>query len=108
MSSAVYRLSRSSVLTLIFLSRYFGRAKELPGVKELFASNGEPLRSLELALNLTKSPIHTAAESAEAETYKHQRHDAFSNQGPAYYGDEDEKDGDLFKYEQEAEAEGAF
>ncbi|ORY90753.1 Isy1-like splicing factor [Leucosporidium creatinivorum] len=65
--------------------KYFGRAKELPGVKELFASS--------------------AAESAEAETYKHQRHDIFSNQGQAYYGDEDEKDGDLIKYEQEAEAE---
>lgn len=30
------------------------------------------------------------------------------NQGPSYYGDLDEVDGKLLKYEQEAEDKGAF
>jgi len=30
------------------------------------------------------------------------------NQGPSYYGDLDEMDGKLLKYEQETEEEGAF
>ena len=30
----------------------------------------------------------------------------FMNQGPAYYGDLDESDGKLLKYEREAEEEG--
>lgn len=32
----------------------------------------------------------------------------YMNQGPAYYGDLDEADGQLLKYEQEAEEEGAL
>ena len=31
----------------------------------------------------------------------------FTSQGPAYYGDLDEKDGELLKYEREQEDDGA-
>ncbi|KAM0787911.1 hypothetical protein ACM66B_006119 [Microbotryomycetes sp. NB124-2] len=65
--------------------KYFGRAKDLPGVKELFAS--------------------AAAESEEAEKYKHQRHTIFSNPGPNYYGELDDEDDELLKAEREAEEE---
>ncbi|KAK4052143.1 NineTeen Complex (NTC) component [Microbotryomycetes sp. JL201] len=65
--------------------KYFGRAKDLPGVKELFAS--------------------AAAESEEAEKYKHQRHTIFSNPGPNYYGEQDDQDEALLKAEREAEEE---
>lgn len=34
------------------------------------------------------------------------RRDNFGGQPPAYYGDEDEQDGDLVAYEKEAEQEG--
>ena len=57
-------------------------------------------------LHLADLPLSQAADTAEAESFKHQRKDIFSNQGPAYFGDEDEQDGELLKYEQEAEAEG--
>ncbi|KAH8112817.1 Isy1-domain-containing protein [Phellopilus nigrolimitatus] len=64
--------------------KYFGRAKELPGVKELFQS-----RSKE------------EDEENQAQAY----YKKFVGQGPAYYGDLDEKDGSLLKYERETEEE---
>ncbi|KAF9555507.1 Isy1-domain-containing protein [Agrocybe pediades] len=64
--------------------KYFGRAKDLPGVRELFQSrkNEEEEENQILAY------------------YK-----KFMNQGPAYYGDLDEVNGKLLAYEQEAEDE---
>ncbi|KAF9484268.1 pre-mRNA-splicing factor ISY1 [Pholiota conissans] len=64
--------------------KYFGRAKDLPGVRELFESrkNEEEEENQVLAY------------------YK-----KFMNQGPSYYGDLDEVDGKLLAYEQEAEEE---
>ena len=42
-------------------------------------------------------------ENATSNFYK-----KFTNQGPAYFGDLDEADGGLLKYEEEAEKAGAF
>ncbi|KAG7096098.1 hypothetical protein E1B28_006774 [Marasmius oreades] len=64
--------------------KYFGRAKDLPGVRELFQSRKQD----------------EAEESQTVAYYK-----KFMNQGPAYYGDLDEVDGSLLRYEQEAEDE---
>ncbi|KAI5478773.1 pre-mRNA-splicing factor ISY1 [Pseudohyphozyma bogoriensis] len=66
--------------------KYFGRAKELPGVRELFES--------------------AAAETKELESFKTQKVDMFAKAGPGYYGDDEEADGELLKAEGEAEAEG--
>lgn len=65
--------------------KYFGRARELPGVKELFQS--------------------AAAESAEIESYKTQRVDKFSQVGPGYFGELDEEDAELLAFERAAEVE---
>jgi pre-mRNA-splicing factor ISY1 len=65
--------------------RYFGRAKDLPGVKELFSSRKKEEEEESQALSYYKK---------------------FMNQGPAYFGDLDETDGKLLEYEQEAEEEG--
>jgi len=62
--------------------KYFGRAKELPGVKELFASKKKDEEEENLAANYYKK---------------------FLNHGPAYYGDRDEEDGKLLEYEMQAE-----
>lgn len=66
-------------------SRYFGRAKDLPGVKELFSSRKKDEEEENQALSYYKK---------------------FTNQGPTYFGDLDESDGTLLEYEQEAEDEG--
>lgn len=65
--------------------RYFGRAKDLPGVRELFQSRKNEEDEDNQALAFYKK---------------------FMNQGPVYYGDLDETDGSLIKAEQEAEEEG--
>ncbi|KAL5514610.1 hypothetical protein ACEPAG_1926 [Sanghuangporus baumii] len=62
--------------------KYFGRAKELPGVKELFQGR---------------------KKEQEEEDQIHAFYKKFTGQGPAYYGDLDEKDGELLKYEREQE-----
>ncbi|SJL13180.1 related to Pre-mRNA-splicing factor ISY1 [Armillaria ostoyae] len=64
--------------------KYFGRAKELPGVRELFQSrkNEEEEENQTLAF------------------YK-----KFLGQGPAYYGDTDEVDGKLLEFERQAEGD---
>jgi hypothetical protein len=69
------------------LCRYFGRAKELPGVKELFESR---------------------KKEEDEENATHTFYKKFTNQGPAYFGDVDEADGELLKYEEAAEQEGMF
>lgn len=65
--------------------RYFGRAKELPGVKELFQSR---------------------VKEEDEENQVHAYYKKFTNQGPSYYGDLDEKDGSLLEYEKEMEEAG--
>ncbi|PFH48333.1 hypothetical protein AMATHDRAFT_76785 [Amanita thiersii Skay4041] len=64
--------------------KYFGRAKDLPGVRELFQSRKKEEEEENQALSYYKK---------------------FMNQGPAYYGDLDENDGSLLKVEREAEEE---
>ncbi|KAF8812834.1 Isy1-like splicing factor [Phlegmacium glaucopus] len=64
--------------------KYFGRAKDLPGVRELFQSRKKE-------------------EEEENQVLAHYK--KFMNQGPAYYGDLDEGDGKLLTYEREAEEE---
>jgi pre-mRNA-splicing factor ISY1 len=63
--------------------KYFGRAKDLPGVKELLN------RSVE--------------QEAEMESYRSLKYKRFANQPLAYYGDEDEDDGLVLAAEEEAE-----
>jgi pre-mRNA-splicing factor ISY1 len=65
--------------------KYFGRAKDLPGVKEL--------------LN------RTAEQEAELESFRSLKYKRFAGQPPSYYGDEDEDDGVLLKAETMAESE---
>lgn len=67
------------------LLRYFGRAKELPGVKELFESKKKEEEEENQALAFYKK---------------------FMNQSPGYFGDLDEQNPELLKYEREAEDEG--
>jgi pre-mRNA-splicing factor ISY1 len=65
--------------------RYFGRAKDLPGVKELFMSKKKE-------------------EDEENQTLAHYK--KFIGQGPAYFGDVDEVDRSLLESEREAEEAG--
>lgn len=85
-TSASISLCSALILPLSIVQRYFGRAKELPGVKELFQSRKK----------------EEDEETATQGFYKR-----FTNQGPAYFGDLDEVDGELLKYEQAAEENGA-
>ncbi|TCD63426.1 NineTeen Complex (NTC) component [Steccherinum ochraceum] len=64
--------------------KYFGRAKDLPGVRELF-----------------QSKKREEDEENQAQTY----YKKFTNQGPAYFGDLDEQDGSLLEFERKAEEE---
>jgi len=64
--------------------KYFGRAKDLPGVRDLFQSKKTE-----------------EDEENQAQSY----YKKFTNQGPAYFGDMDENDGSLLEYEKEAEEE---
>jgi len=65
--------------------KYFGRAKELPGVKELFEEQ--------------------AAEASLEASYKKERTTIFDNVGPEYYGYQEEQNEELLKSEREAEEE---
>ena len=65
--------------------KYFGRAKELPGVKELFMSK---------------------KTEEDEENRVHSYYKKFTNQGPAYFGDLDEAEGKLLEFEMNAEEEG--
>ncbi|KAM6501501.1 Isy1-like splicing factor [Amanita muscaria] len=65
--------------------KYFGRAKDLPGVRELFQGRKKEEEEENQALAYYKK---------------------FMNQGPEYYGDLDESDGKLLQFECEAEEEG--
>lgn len=65
--------------------RYFGRAKDLPGVRELFQSR---------------------KKEEEEENQAFAFYKKFMNQGPSYYGDLDENDGTLIQHEHAAEEQG--
>ena len=65
--------------------RYFGRAKDLPGVRELFQS-------------------HKTEVEEESQALHHYK--KFMNQGPSYYGDADDTNETLLDYERAAEEEG--
>jgi hypothetical protein len=85
-TSAVFRtLCFVHCFTIYF--RYFGRAKELPGVRELFQSRKK----------------EEEEENQVTAFYK-----KFTNQGPVYFGDLDETDGRILSYEKKAEDEGKF
>jgi len=64
--------------------KYFGRAKDLPGVRELFEGR---------------------KKDEEEENQVLAYYKKFMNQGPSYFGDLDEADGKLLKFEREAEDE---
>ncbi|CAO1634718.1 unnamed protein product [Sympodiomycopsis kandeliae] len=68
--------------------KYFGRAKDLPGVKELLSN---------------ASSIQESQEAKEERLSSKYRQ--FLNQPPSYLGDEDEDDGVLLKEEEERELE---
>ncbi|TXT15952.1 hypothetical protein VHUM_00455 [Vanrija humicola] len=61
--------------------KYFGRARDLPGVKEMFAKG---------------------AQAATEESARNASFQMFRNQGPDYYGDNDELDPKLAAEEEEA------
>lgn len=67
--------------------KYFGRAKDLPGVRELFQSR---------------------KKEEEEENQVFAFYKKFLNQGPVYYGDLDDNDQNLLHYERQAEAEGTL
>jgi pre-mRNA-splicing factor ISY1 len=69
------------------LSRYFGRAKDLPGVRELFEGR---------------------KKEEEEENQVFAFYKKYLNQGPVYYGDLDDNDQNLLHYERQAEVEGTF
>ncbi|KAK7678719.1 hypothetical protein QCA50_018301 [Cerrena zonata] len=64
--------------------KYFGRAKDLPGVRDLFQSK---------------------KKEEEEENQVENFYKKFTNQGPAYFGDMDENDGSILEYERQAEEE---
>ncbi|EKM56643.1 uncharacterized protein PHACADRAFT_118486 [Phanerochaete carnosa HHB-10118-sp] len=64
--------------------KYFGRAKDLPGVRELFQSKKKE-----------------EDEENQVQAY----YKKFMNQGPTYFGDLDESDGKLLEFERHAEEE---
>lgn len=66
--------------------KYFGRAKDLPGVKELFE--------------------RTQEQDEQLESFRTQKYKRFQDQSGAYFGDEDEDDGVLLDQEYDAEARG--
>ncbi|KAJ3213812.1 NineTeen Complex (NTC) component [Dinochytrium kinnereticum] len=76
--------------------RYFGRAKELPGVKELFEQEGFE------KCNLGGTNRHVVEMEEKSKT----RSDMFRSVDADYYGYRDEDDGKLLAYERQI-AEGA-
>ena len=76
---------RRPPLKILHLYRYFGRAKDLPGVKELFQSKKKE-------------------EEEENQIVLHYKR--FVGQGPGYFGDLDESDETLLEFEREAEEAG--
>ncbi|SCV72429.1 BQ2448_3966 [Microbotryum intermedium] len=88
--------------------KYFGRAKDLPGVRDMFASRCMlPIRAYgsQRDRSLIYDSFIAATEEAELDSHKKQRINLFANPAPGYYGDEDEIDASLLESERTAEAE---
>ena len=81
--------------------RYFGRAKDLPGVKEMFTRGGQ--FCLFLLFGSVDMSVVAEANEESARNASFQR---FRNQGPAYYGDEDELDAALLEEEEDLARQG--
>lgn len=86
--------------------KYFGRAKELPGVREMFQSKGgsgsaSAPQDSKLMLSLAANSAEETEESARQNAYR-----KFMNQGPAYFGDVDEVDEELVREERDMERRG--
>ena len=81
-------------------NRYFGRAKELPGVREMFNKGGT---YLPLPFRFEAD---LAAKAATEESARNASFQKFRNQGTEYYGDNDELDGDLLAEEDELARKG--
>jgi pre-mRNA-splicing factor ISY1 len=81
--------------------KYFGRARELPGVKEMFSKS-----SKSHAPNFIKEGAYRIAQQATEESARNASFQMFRNQGPEYYGDFDEADEALAKEEEEASKAG--
>jgi pre-mRNA-splicing factor ISY1 len=54
-----------------------------------------------------KELFESRAKEEDEENQLHAYYKKFTNQGPSYFGDLDEKDGTLLQYEQEQEDIGA-
>jgi pre-mRNA-splicing factor ISY1 len=54
-----------------------------------------------------KELFESRKKEEDEENATHNFYKKFSNQGPAYFGDLDEADGELIRYEEAAEQEGA-
>ncbi len=78
-------LGMTQIDRLTYSSRYFGRAKDLPGVRELFLGRKKE-------------------EEEENQTLAYYK--KFLNQGPVYYGDLDDNDQNLLHFERQSEVEG--
>lgn len=81
--------------------KYFGRARELPGVKEMFSKS-----SKSHALIFINEGAYRIAQQATEESARNASFQMFRNQGPDYYGDFDEADEALAKEEEEASKAG--
>lgn len=101
----VILLPCGSPACLIATHRYFGRAKELPGVKELFEQSGALVFPSVLPSKVTLT-TRTVAEQAELDSYKTTQASIFDNVDPSYYGEED--DAALVAEERQAELKGAL
>ena len=92
--------SQLAVVSRTERGRYFGRAKDLPGVKEMFTRTGESDRSpIEVVADL-------AAQQMNEDTARNATIQRFRNQGTEYFGDNDEMDEGLTQEEDELARQG--
>lgn len=82
--------------------KYFGRAKELPGVKEMFSKSSASVSSWGW------EEAYIIATQASEESARNASFQMFRNQGPEYYGDFDEADEALAEEEEKASREGKY
>lgn len=84
-SASVFRVSYRPSIDSLSCFRYFGRAKDLPGVKELFQ----------------RGAVQETEDNARYASFQ-----KFRNNGDDYYGNLDEVNPELVKEEEEMEVEG--
>lgn len=119
MSRRYSGLSLACVL-ILWAFRYFGRARELPGVKELFAKKGRSwvigvspsARHALLPVHLPTDPAlfrrsFSSAPVGDEDAVRREIYKKYRNQGPAYYGDLDDADASLLVDDRELEEQGA-